>query len=65
MTRNTEAAFIVAGTVLASVGVAMVQFAGGMWLDSAVALTDLNCNVLQWRRQSRSPGPVNVDITLC
>ena len=39
MTRNTEAAFILAGTVLGSVGVAMVQFANGVWLDSAVALT--------------------------
>jgi peptidoglycan glycosyltransferase len=39
MTRNTEAAFVLAGTVLASVGVAMVQFAAGIWLDSAVALT--------------------------
>lgn len=39
MTRNSEAAFIVAGTVLASVGIAMVQFANGMWLDSAVVLT--------------------------
>ena len=33
MTRNTEAVFILAGTVLASVGVAMVEFAGGGWLD--------------------------------
>jgi len=39
MTRNTEAVFILAATVLASLGVAMVQFAGGIWLDSAVALT--------------------------
>jgi cell division protein FtsW (lipid II flippase) len=39
MTRNTEAVFILAATVLASLGVAMVQFAGGVWLDSAVALT--------------------------
>ena len=39
MTRNTEAVFILAGTVLASVGVAMVQFAGGGWLDADVALT--------------------------
>ena len=39
MTRNTEAVFVLAGTVLASVGVAMVQFAAGVWLDSAVALT--------------------------
>ena len=39
MTRNTEAAFIVAGSVLGALGVAMVQFASGVWLDSAVALT--------------------------
>lgn len=39
MTRNMEAVFILAATVLASLGVAMVQFAGGVWLDSAVALT--------------------------
>ena len=39
MTRNTEAAFVLAGSVLASVGVAMVQFAGGGWLDADVALT--------------------------
>ena len=39
MTRNTEGAFVLAGTVLASIGVAMVQFAAGIWLDSAVALT--------------------------
>ena len=38
MTRNTEAVFVLAGTVLASVGVAMVEFAGGGWLDADVAL---------------------------
>ena len=42
MTRNTEAAFVLAGTVLASVGVAMVQFSAGIWLDSAVALTTVS-----------------------
>ncbi len=39
MTRNTEAAFILAGSVLGALGVAMVRFTGGVWLDSAVALT--------------------------
>ncbi len=39
MTRNTEAVFVLAGTVLASVGVAMVEFAGGGWLGADVALT--------------------------
>ena len=39
MTRNAEAVFVLAGTVLASLGVAMVQFSTGIWLDSAVALT--------------------------
>jgi cell division protein FtsW (lipid II flippase) len=39
MTRNAEAVFILAATVLASLGVAMVQFANGLWLDSEVALT--------------------------
>ncbi|MEN8114326.1 MAG: FtsW/RodA/SpoVE family cell cycle protein [Actinomycetota bacterium] len=39
MTRNTEAAFILAGSVLASLGVAMVRFADGGWLDADVALT--------------------------
>lgn len=39
MTRNAEAVFVLAGTVLASLGVAMVQFSAGIWLDSAVALT--------------------------
>ena len=42
MTRNTEVAFVVAATVLASVGVAMVQFSAGIWLDSAVALTAIS-----------------------
>jgi peptidoglycan glycosyltransferase len=39
MTRNAEAALILAATILASVGVAMVQFASGAWLDADVALT--------------------------
>jgi len=39
MTRNTEAVFVLAGMTLASVGVAMVQFANGGWLDANVALT--------------------------
>lgn len=39
MTRNAEAALILAATVLASMGVAMVQFAAGDWLDADVALT--------------------------
>lgn len=39
MTRNTEAALILAATILAAVGVAMVKFAGGAWLDADVALT--------------------------
>jgi peptidoglycan glycosyltransferase len=39
MTRNTEAVFVLAGTTLASVGVAMVRFADGGWLDANVALT--------------------------
>ena len=39
MTRNAEAALILAAIVLASVGVAMVQFAEGAWLDADVALT--------------------------
>jgi len=39
MTRNAEAALILAATILASVGVAMVQFASGEWLDADVALT--------------------------
>ena len=39
MTRNTEAVFVLAGATLASVGVAMVQFADGGWLDANVALT--------------------------
>ena len=39
MTRNAEAVFVLAATVLASLGVAMVQFSAGIWLDSAVSLT--------------------------
>jgi peptidoglycan glycosyltransferase len=39
MTRNAEAALILAATILASIGVAMVQFASGEWLDADVALT--------------------------
>jgi cell division protein FtsW (lipid II flippase) len=39
MSRNAAAALIVAAAVLAAVGVAMVQFARGTWLDADVALT--------------------------
>ncbi len=39
MTRNAEAALLIAAALLASVGVAMVKFAGGDWLDADVALT--------------------------
>jgi peptidoglycan glycosyltransferase len=39
MTRNAEAVLIAAAATLASIGVAMVQFAGGTWLDADVALT--------------------------
>ncbi len=39
MTRNAEAALILAATTLAALGVAMVQFATGGWLDADVALT--------------------------
>jgi cell division protein FtsW (lipid II flippase) len=39
MTRNAEAALLVAATLLAAMGVAMVQFAAGAWLDADVAIT--------------------------
>ncbi len=39
MTRNAEAALLLAAAVLAATGVAMVQFAAGAWLDADVALT--------------------------
>jgi cell division protein FtsW (lipid II flippase) len=39
MSRNAAAALIVAASILAAVGVAMVGFAQGAWLDADVALT--------------------------
>ncbi len=39
MTRNVEAALIVAASVIAALGVAIVEFAGGAWLDAQVTLT--------------------------
>jgi len=39
MTRDTEAVLVLAGATLASVGIAMVRFADGSWLDADVALT--------------------------
>ncbi len=39
MTRNAEAVLILAATTLAALGVAMVQFVAGTWLDADVALT--------------------------
>lgn len=41
MTRKAEAGLIVAAALLASVGVAIVEFTNGDWLDAQVALTFL------------------------
>ena len=39
MTRGAEAALLSAAVLLAAMGVALVNFAGGAWLDAQVALT--------------------------
>ncbi len=39
MTRNTEAALVLAASVLASLGVALIGFVHGTWLDAQVAVT--------------------------
>lgn len=41
MTRKAEAGLIVAAALLASIGVAIVEFTNGNWLDAQVALTFL------------------------
>jgi peptidoglycan glycosyltransferase len=41
MTRRAEAGLIVAAALLASIGVAIVEFTSGNWLDAQVALTFL------------------------
>ncbi|MCL1600598.1 MAG: FtsW/RodA/SpoVE family cell cycle protein [Actinomycetia bacterium] len=41
MTRRAEAGLIVAAALLASIGVAIVEFTNGDWLDAQVALTFL------------------------
>lgn len=41
MTRKAEAGLIVAAALLASIGVAIVEFTNGDWLDAQVALTFL------------------------
>jgi peptidoglycan glycosyltransferase len=68
MTRNTEAAFIVAGSVLASLGVAMVRFAEGGWLDADVALTFVSFSLafgavhIGFRRWAPSANPLLLPI---
>ena len=42
MTRGAEAGLIVAATLLAGIGVAMVEFTKGNWLDAQVAVTLLS-----------------------
>ncbi|MEA2058658.1 MAG: FtsW/RodA/SpoVE family cell cycle protein [Actinomycetota bacterium] len=41
MSRNAEALLVASGSILAALGVAMVGFAEGTWLDAQVALTFL------------------------
>jgi cell division protein FtsW (lipid II flippase) len=41
MNRNAEALLVASGSILAALGVAMVGFAEGTWLDAQVALTFL------------------------
>jgi hypothetical protein len=41
VTRNAEASLLIAAAVLAALGVAMVNFAGGVGFDAQVALTFL------------------------